>query len=229
MTFSLTVAVAAVFLWTASTAQELRHKIKIKYETENELEFASVVEQKVATTSDGTSLVVGDFHFNAEQGFALTACDMIEGQFMSNTVCTCSLSKVQSSIVHFGCEHEDVSCNKLQVCGKLAYTGTVGLERPVSTSDFCLKDLHILGEQRSFGDLCVSVDQGYDSGRQKCRAQIGKAKCTCSICDGGYGIRMDCSNADASLVSTRCDEISSVRAIEGEIDTVFDFLPSFVK
>lgn len=226
----------AFFLWSATTAQEFRQEQNrglaknINYGTENEFEFAPPVIELVKAKSEGKNLHVGDFKLDAGEGFALSSCSLIEGQFRYPTACTCSISMLHSSAVNFGCQPQDVSCNEWQVCSRPVYTGTVSLESPVMTSNFCLKDLHILGEERRFGDLCVLVEHGRGEAvnLKKCRAQIGAKKCDCNICNDGAGIRLDCSGVDQSLVSTQCDDISLILGIQGASDSIDEFLPSFL-
>jgi hypothetical protein len=233
MAFSRTAVVAALFLWSATTAQEERglDYDSAMYGTEDELELTRVIEPDTTKTSASAATpFVGHFRVSAEQGFALTACDLIEEQFVSKTVCTCSISMVKSSTVSFGCEHQDLSCNKSHFCGRPVYTGTVSLDSPVFRSNFCLKNFHIRGQHQGFGDLCVSVDQSREAGLLgNCRAQLGTTKCKCSLCNGVDGIRLDCSDTDQSLISTTCDSIGLVTGIKGEVASVVGFLPSFAK
>lgn len=232
MKFSRTAAVAALFVWSATTAQEERSlSLKTIYGTEDEFELTSVVKARDKAKPDAaTKLYVGHFRANANPGFALTACGLIEEQFVSDTVCTCSISKVKSSDVRFGCQHRDILCNQWNVCGRPVYTGTVSLDSPVYKSNFCLKSYHVLGEKQAFGDLCVSVNQGREVGLPgNCRAQLGTTKCKCSLCNGGDGILLDCSQINNSFVSTVCNEIGLVTGINGKNASVVDFLPSFRK
>lgn len=234
--FSCTSILKVLFLWSATSAQVLSQDSRDlnynhAYGTENEFEFTKRIVVKPQTKKrTGPRLIVGDFKLDVQQGFALSACDLIESQFRLPMTCTCGLSMIHSSAVNYGCELQKQSCSKWQVCARSAYTGTVSLGSPVLTSDFCLKDLHFLGVDLSYGDLCVSVDHGRgEPGVKKCSAQIGGKTCSCRSCNGGSGIRLDCSGVYEGLVSTGCDDISLVRAIQGESASVGVFLPTFLQ
>ena len=235
---AVAVHIALSFL-SVATSTEVRPsqrdlKPKPKYGTEDENEFVRVVEPRPVVVGKVTVKSmrphVGDFELNVDQNFPEIACGHIEGQFRSLTSCVCSLSMMHSSAVRFGCQHHDVSCNQWQVCARHEYVGAVSLDSPVLSSELCLRDLRILGEDQSVGDLCLSVNHDRDGlGVKTCMARIGGKKCSCAPCDGGSGIRLDCSSRHESLLSTKCDSINLVSAIKGERVTLNDFLPTFAK
>jgi hypothetical protein len=218
-----------------SFAKELRHESQFA-STENEFEFdysTKIVRAKESeSTSTGSTLFVGGFKLATEDDFVRDACDHIEDQFQTRTDCTCNLSLLQNSTVQYGCRNKHRTCNQQEFCARSVYTGTVSLESPVFLSDFCLKDLQ--KHANVYGNLCVAVD--YDSKAlgedniskiKGCRAQIGKRKCTCTICGGGSGIRLDCSDIEDSLISTRCDDVSVVTKIMQQDQKVGGYFPSF--
>lgn len=198
--------------------------------TENEFEFESEVQEESLST-----VFVGGFQLAAEEDFSEEACNQIEGQYSSKTVCTCSVSVLHSSSVQFGCEHEHNFCNPWDICGRPVYAGTVGQEKPSSSSSVCLKNFRSLQEQNSFGDLCVTVaydrSQEYVDGGaltiERCTAQLGRNKCGCTVCGEGTGLRLDCSETSNSLKSTQCDKVSLVTTIKGNDTLVRGYFPSF--
>jgi hypothetical protein len=228
-----------LFTSVAIVAQDLRHNFQYT-PTEDENEFDNEKRIQVnsldtLTASTATNFFVGGFRLTSEDGFALEACDLIVDQFESKTDCTCSLSTLHSSSVQFGCENKHTMCNPWDFCARPVYAGTVSLEDPVSSSNVCLKNLQNRQSQQKFGDLCVVVDHDrnevatdeFDSTMKRCKAQIGRHHCNCTICGGGTGIRLDCSDSDIGLISTQCDGVSLVNTIKGQQNMVGGYFPSF--
>ena len=212
---------------TAANTHEFRH-VSLFSATEDISEFES-------DAKESSRVFVGGFQLTEEDDFSLESCNQIEGQFESKTNCACSASLLRSNSVQFGCEHVHNFCNQWNICGKLVYAGTVEQESPASSSNFCIKNLRSLEEQNNFGDLCVTVE--YDRNQKsvdessravnRCNAQLGRNKCSCTTCGDGDGLRLDCSDTDSSLISTQCDKVSLVTTIKGKENAVRGYFPSF--
>jgi hypothetical protein len=223
----LTVLYLGYMATAAASSHEFRHDF-LYAATENEFEFVSDVKEAVS------KVYVGGFQLTVEDESSEEACSQIEGQFASKTDCTCSASTLHSSSVQFGCEQKHNVCNPWDICGRPVYAGIVDQETPSSSSSFCVKNLRSLREQNTFGDLCVTVNfdqsQEYVDGAalilKRCTAQLGRTKCSCTVCGGGNGLRLDCSETSNSLTSTQCDKVSLVTTIKSD-NLVQGYFPSF--
>ena len=216
-----------------SLSQELRHS-SMYTSTENEFEFdfdkgAQIQESDSALTAK--TLFVGGFQLEVGDEFTSKACDLIEDQFLLHTDCACNLSTLNSSMVQFGCKNKHLSCNEQDYCAQSVYTGTVGYETTGThiSTDFCLNNLQKDGI--NFGNLCVAIDGSTVDNNlriKRCRAQIGKRKCDCTVCGDGGGIRVDCTDIDSRLISRNCDVIDIVTNIEQQDRKVAGIFPSFM-
>lgn len=221
------------FFVPLSFSQELRHS-SFYTSTENEFELEFSKEARIKESESGIvprTLFVGGFQLAIGDEFTREACDLIEGQFMLRTDCTCNLSMLHSSSVQFGCKNKHVTCNEGGFCAKPVYTGTLGYETSLISSDFCLNNLQKDGKY--FGNLCVAVDGSTTDGGtnliiRRCIAQVGKSKCDCTICGDGGGVRVDCTDIDRSLVSRNCDMVNIVTNIKQQDRKVEGFFASFM-
>ena len=218
------------FLLPLSLSHELRHASEYT-STENEFEVDFDKEARVKaseSTMTRTTLFVGGFQLAVEDDFTREACNLIEDQFLSRTDCTCNLSMLHSATVQFGCKHTDFICNQQEYCAQPVYTGAVGYETTVLSSDFCLNNLQ--KDSKNFGNLCVAIDGSVDTNItiRRCLAKIGKRKCDCNICGDGSGLRVDCTDIDSRLISRNCDVVNIVTNIKEGDQKVAGFFPSFM-
>ena len=213
-----------------SFALELRHASAYT-STENEFEFDYSKEIRIKESDSGKvskTLFVGGFQLDTGDDFTRDACDHIEDQFILRTDCTCNLSMLHSSSVQFGCKNKHSICNEEEYCANPVYTGTLGHETSLISTDFCLNNLQKDGNY--IGNLCFAIDgftKETDLIIRRCMAQIGKSKCDCTVCGEGGGVRVDCTNIDSRLMSKSCDVVSIVTTINQD-RKVSGFFPSFI-
>jgi len=172
--------------------------------------------------------VTGNFRLDYDAGFAERACELITDQFVSTTECICSLDQRHTSSVSYGCRHSSMTCAG-PICGNPTYTGSVSVDSRVAAPNYCLNSLHV-GMDR-VGTLCVSVTTlPHSNVLEKCKASMDGRMCSkCETCEGGTGIRLDCSRHGTHAVSTQCDAVGLLSAIKGEPNSIVDFVPSFQK
>jgi hypothetical protein len=214
-----------------SHSKELRHaSMYTSTENEFELDFRKDFRIKEQDSNLVTKqLFVGGFQLSTGDEFTNEACNLIEDQFMLRSDCTCNLSMLHTSSVQFGCKNKHLICNEEEYCAKPVYTGTLGYETSLISSDFCLNNLQKGG--KNFGNLCVAIDGSTTDTKliiERCLAQVGKRKCDCAICGEGGGVRVDCTDIDSRLISKHCDAVNIVTNINQQDRKVAGFFPSFM-
>lgn len=151
-------------------------------------------------------------------------CDIIEAQFEDKVNCVCSGNPFTS--FNLNCEYISKVCgDDGTVCGR-PVIGLSLADGGVFSAAACVTNYERNGV--AYGDTCIQVDLCEETdGFCDCTVTFDDQVCdSCTVCDGGKALSLDCTNANAEAITSECQSVDFDLNLGGG-GFIAGFLPTF--